>query len=538
MDLLFERFLSEERGEWPDIDLDLPTGDRRERVIQHVYEKYGRHGAGMTANVITYRDRTAAREVGKALGYSPEQVDRLSKQLARLELRRVPGADRGARRARSRRPGSIPRTSASRHFLRLLLQIQNLPRHLGQHSGGMVVAAGRLDEVVPLEPAAMPGRVVVQWDKDDCADLGIVKVDLLGLGMMAALEEAIPMIREQREGRRSTSRTCRRTIRPSTRCCTRPTRSASSRSRAARRWRRCRGNAPKRSTTSSCRWRSSGRGRSSAAWCIPSSTAGGAGAGRVPASVPRADPRAHARRAALPGAAAAHRDGRGGLHRRRGRGAAPRDGLQAIGRADDGDRGAAARRDGARGIGAAAQEQIVKSITSFALYGFPESHAASFALIAYASAYLKVHHPAAFYTALLNAQPMGFYHPATLVKDAQRHGVEVLADRRGALGLEVPVGERARVRLGLRFVQGLRRRRAERIEEEQAAIAVRGRRRISRGACALRADELDAARSGRGARRLRADAARGALAGREGRAAGGTAARPELPAEIRRRFRR
>ncbi len=199
MELLFERFLSEERGEWPDIDLDLPSGDQRERVIQHVYAKYGPHGAGMTANVITYRDRSSAREVAKALGYSPAQVDALSKRLGGWnfgEIRDPPEELKGEIAG----AGLDPEETRARHFLRLFLQIQNLPRHLGQHSGGIVVAAGRLDEVVPLEPASMPGRVVVQWDKDDCADLGIVKVDLLGLGMLAALEEAIPMIRDAREG--------------------------------------------------------------------------------------------------------------------------------------------------------------------------------------------------------------------------------------------------------------------------------------------------------------------------------------------------
>ncbi|HKF43307.1 MAG TPA: PHP domain-containing protein, partial [Thermoanaerobaculia bacterium] len=194
MDLLFERFLSEERGEWPDIDLDLPSGDQREKVIQHVYEKYGPRGAGMTANVITYRDRSAARETGKALGFSPEQVDNLSKQLGGWSFGEIrePIEELGKEIAAA---GLDPEDVRSKHFLRLFLQIQNLPRHLGQHSGGMVVAKGRLDEVVPLEPASMPGRVVVQWDKDDCADMGIVKVDLLGLGMLAAIEEAIPTIR-------------------------------------------------------------------------------------------------------------------------------------------------------------------------------------------------------------------------------------------------------------------------------------------------------------------------------------------------------
>src|SRR5438132_94499 len=190
MDLLFERFLSEERGEWPDIDLDLPSGDRRELVIQHVYEKYGRLGAAMTANVITYRGRSAAREVGKALGFDTEQVDRLAKVMNNFEF--VDPAD------------SLPRHLASvgldlnsdrvRQFARLWSEIQDLPRHLGQHSGGMVICQGQLDAVVPLENATMPGRVVVQWDKDDCAEMGIVKVDLLGLGMMAVLQDAIALV--------------------------------------------------------------------------------------------------------------------------------------------------------------------------------------------------------------------------------------------------------------------------------------------------------------------------------------------------------
>ncbi|HEV8269157.1 MAG TPA: PHP domain-containing protein, partial [Thermoanaerobaculia bacterium] len=194
MDLLFERFLSEERGEWPDIDLDLPSGDAREKVIQHVYKAYGPHGAAMTANVITYRERSAVRETAKALGFSAEQVDKLAKHLGRFSFGewREGIKDFGAEMAAV---GFDPNDVRIRHFGRLFLSAQNLPRHLGQHSGGMVVAMGRLDEVVPLEPASMEGRVVVQWDKDDCADLGIVKVDLLGLGMLGAIEEMLPTIR-------------------------------------------------------------------------------------------------------------------------------------------------------------------------------------------------------------------------------------------------------------------------------------------------------------------------------------------------------
>jgi len=148
----------------------------------------------MTANVITYRDRSAAREVAKALGYSAEQVDKLAKQFGRWHY----DQSRGDPKVLAEELASAGFDAEDRRillFATLWQRIQNLPRHLGQHSGGMVIAAGRLDEVVPLEPAAMEGRIVVQWDKDDCADLGIIKVDLLGLGMLQALEEAIPIIR-------------------------------------------------------------------------------------------------------------------------------------------------------------------------------------------------------------------------------------------------------------------------------------------------------------------------------------------------------
>ena len=192
MDLLFERFLSEERGEWPDIDLDLPSGDQRERAIQYVYERYGKLGAAMTANVITYRGRSAAREIGKALSLEPEMLDRLSKLVGTWEYRDPKDTlDRQFRDA-----GFDFEHPVIRKFFQLCLQVQDLPRHLGQHSGGMVVCQGQLDSVVPLEPATMPGRVVVQWDKEDCADMGIVKVDLLGLGMMAVLEDSLKIIRD------------------------------------------------------------------------------------------------------------------------------------------------------------------------------------------------------------------------------------------------------------------------------------------------------------------------------------------------------
>src|SRR6266851_6435514 len=173
MELLFERFLSEERGEWPDIDIDLPSGDDRERVIQYVYQTYGKMGAAMTANVITYRGRSAAREVGKALGFEVETLDRLSSLVRGWEWKDP--KDTPERQFRD--AGLDLANPRIRKFFELYLAVQDLPRHLGQHSGGMVICQGQLDSVVPLEPATMPGRVVVQWDKEDCADMGIIKVD-------------------------------------------------------------------------------------------------------------------------------------------------------------------------------------------------------------------------------------------------------------------------------------------------------------------------------------------------------------------------
>src|SRR6185369_7724667 len=192
MELLFERFLSEERGEWPDIDLDLPSGDQRERVIQYIYQRYGTHGAAMTANVITYRGRSAAREVGKVMGFDEDTITRLSSLVRAFEWK-----DPNDTTERQFRDAGLDLYDLHiKKFCELYVAVQDLPRHLGQHSGGMVICQGQLDSVVPLEPAAMPGRVVVQWDKEDCADLGIIKVDLLGLGMLAAIEECLPLIRD------------------------------------------------------------------------------------------------------------------------------------------------------------------------------------------------------------------------------------------------------------------------------------------------------------------------------------------------------
>ena len=487
MDLLFERFLSEERGEWPDIDLDLPSGDRRERVIQHVYEKYGPHGAGMTANVITYRDRSAAREVGKALGYSLVQVDRLSKQLGSWSFGEIrdPISSLAGEVAAA---GLDPEDPRTRHFLRLFLQIQNLPRHLGQHSGGMVIAAGRLDKVVPLEPASMPDRVVVQWDKDDCADLGIVKVDLLGLGMLAALEEAIPMIRAHEGVEVDLAHLPADdplVYKMLNEADTVGVFQVESRAQMASLPR----NAPKTFYDLVVQ----------VAIIRPGPIVGGMvrpfferRQGRAPVEYPHpclepilkrtlGVPLFQEQLLRIAMVAGGFTGGEAEELRR------------AMGFKRSSERMAAIEgrlRAGMteRGIVGAAQEQIVKSITSFALYGFPESHAASFALIAYASAYLRARHPAAFTAALLNAWPMGFYHPATLVKDAQRHGTQVrpIDVARSGWGCRWEEGS---VRLGLKFVKGLREATGKRIEQEQTKEPFADAGDLARR-CALRPDEL------------------------------------------------
>jgi error-prone DNA polymerase len=460
MDLLFERFLSEERGEWPDIDLDLPSGDRREQVIQHVYEKYGRLGAAMTANVITYRGKSAAREVGKTLGIDAAQVDRLAKVMNQFEF--VDPAD--TLRKRMVEAGCDLDHPTFRWFAELWNRMQDLPRHLGQHSGGMVICQGQLDSVVPLENASMPGRVVVQWDKDDCADMGLVKVDLLGLGMMAALQDAITLVNQPGLGQSAESTepiVDLARLPPDDPAVYKMLQEADtigifqveSRAQMATLPRLC----PQRFYDLVVE----------VAIIRPGPIVGN-----------MVHPYLN-RRAGREPVVYAHPSLEPILKRTLGvplfqeqllRMAMVTAGFTG-GQAEDLRRALGFKRSEKRmkdvevklragmaknGITGDVAEQIISSITAFALYGFPESHAASFALLAYASAYLKVHFPAAFYTALLNNQPMGFYHPATLVKDAQRRGVRFT-------GVDVQhsdwlcrVDTDGSIRLGLRFVSGLR----------------------------------------------------------------------------------
>jgi error-prone DNA polymerase len=468
MDLLFERFLSEERGEWPDIDLDLPSGDRRERVIQHVYDKYGAHGAAMTANVITYRGRSAAREVGKALGFDPAQIDRLAKVMNNFEFKDP--FDTLPRHLAD--VGLDLHTNRVRQFASLWGQMQDLPRHLGQHSGGMVICQGRLDACVPLENATMPGRVVVQWDKDDCADMGIVKVDLLGLGMLAAIQDALALVNGDAGGANPDARPTAEHAGP------RPIVDLA----------HLPPNDPAvykmlQEADTIGVFQVESRAQMAT---LPRLKPTGFYDLVVEVAIIRPGPivgeMVHPylnRRAGREAVVPLHPSLEPVLARTLGvplfqeqllRMAMVAAGFTG-GQAEDLRRAMGFKRSEKRmqrievqlregmarnGITGETAERIITSITSFALYGFPESHAASFALLAYASAYLKVHFPAAFYTALLNNQPMGFYHPSTLVKDAQRRGVRFQPIDVQISAWDCTVEEDGSIRLGLRYVKGLR----------------------------------------------------------------------------------
>jgi error-prone DNA polymerase len=461
MELLFERFLSEERGEWPDIDLDLPSGDRREKVIQYVYERYGRHGAAMTANVITYRGRSAAREVGKALGLPADLIERLSQLVSGWEY-----SDPGdTLLAHLDEAGCDPADPRIQHFARLWTAVQDLPRHLGQHSGGMVICRGRLDAMVPLEPATMPGRSVIQWDKDDCAALGIVKVDLLGLGMMSLLQDALEMIR-RRGGHVDLAHLPpddRRVYAMLQQADTIGVFQVESRAQMATLPRL----RPERFYDLVVQ----------VAIIRPGPIVGDMvhpylrrRAGREEATVPHpALEPILARTLGVPlfqeqllRMAMATAGFTGGEAEELRRAFGFKRSERAMKAVEEKLRAGMARQ----GITGETAEAIIRSITAFALYGFPESHAASFALLAYASAYIKAHHPAAFYAALLNNQPMGFYHPATIVRDAQRHGQVIHPADVNCSGWLCAIEPDGAVRLGLRYVRGLREEIGKRIEDE------------------------------------------------------------------------
>jgi error-prone DNA polymerase len=468
MELLFERFLSESRGEWPDIDLDLPSEEKREQAIQYVYQRYGELGAAMTANVITYRGKSAAREVGKALGFDQESLGRLSSLVSQWEWRGK--TDTMAHSFQN--AGFDVKHPRIAKYLELCMRIQDLPRHLGQHSGGMVICQGQLNCVVPLERASMPGRTVVQWDKEDCADLGIIKVDLLGLGMMAVLKDCLELV-PQHYGE---SIDLAQLPEDGEVYCT-----------------------LQRADTvgmfqveSRAQMASLPRNYPTRFYDVVVQVAiirPGPIVGKMMHPYMR-------RRQGKEKVTYPHPSLEPVLKRTLGvplfqeqllrmamtvanfTGAEAEELRRAVGMRRSWERmknleGKLRAGMTANGLDAATQEAIVQNISSFALYGFPESHAASFALIAYASAYLKVKYLAAFTCAILNNQPMGFYSPAVLVKDAQRHGLRVkpidVQVSEWACTIEHEIDRSLSLRLGLGYVKGLRRQSAEAIAGSRAA---------------------------------------------------------------------
>jgi len=460
MDLLFERFLSEERGEWPDIDLDLPSGDEREKVIQYVYERYGRRGAAMTANVCTYRGRSAAREMGKVLGFDEATLSKLSGIVGTWEWR-----DPNDTMARQFGQAGLDVSNAQiATYLDLCQRVQDLPRHLSQHSGGMVFCQGQLDSVVPLEPATMPGRVVLQWDKDDCAALGLVKVDLLGLGMMAVIKESIDFIRDHYKEEIDLAHLPQDcpdiydTIRKADTIGMFQIESCAQMASLPR-------NNPTRFYDLVTQ----------VALIRPGPIVG-----------KMTSPYLNRRQGKEP-VTYTHPSLKPVLERTMGVPLFQEQLLKMAmicsnftgGEAEELRRALGSRRSQQRmreievklragmtanGFPFKTQDEVVQFIASFALYGFPESHAASFALIAYASAFLKVRYLAGFTAALLNNWPMGFYHPSVIVKDAQRHGLRVkpidVTRSEWNCSLEQDTGA-IMLRIGLRYVRGLQQSAAD-----------------------------------------------------------------------------
>ncbi|WP_437625158.1 DNA polymerase III subunit alpha [Sorangium sp. So ce1151] len=496
--LLFERFLSEERNEPPDIDVDFEH-ERREEVIQAIYEMYGRDRAAMVSEVIAYRGKSALREVGKAFGFSPDQVDRLSGLVVHHE------ADITEQRVSE--AGLDPDDVRVRQAVLMASALEGFPRHLSIHVGGFVLSSEPLHRVAPVEPARMEGRTVIPWDKDDLDDLGFFKIDVLALGMLTAIRKALALIHADRYAELAGP--------------------------AAHAQRAARDAAPEpaavdaeRAPAPAAPWGHAGRGPAfdpiaALAQIPPEDPAVYEAIGRADtvgvfqiesraqmAMLPRLKP---SRFYDLVIEVAIVRPGpiQGGmvhpyLRRRTGQEppVSPHPCLDPIlertlgvplfqeqvmqiamvgagytpGEADQLRRDMAAwkkhgrleRHRGRliqgfaeRGISAKFGEMLYQQIQGFGEYGFPESHAASFALLVYASAWLKVHHQAAFTCALLNAQPMGFYSPSALVQDAQRHGVEVRPvcvvrsawDTTLEPGAEPSTGPA--LRLGMRLVKGL-----------------------------------------------------------------------------------
>ncbi len=473
--LVFERFLNESRKGWPDIDLDLPSGDRREAVIQEIYRRYGKHGAAMTANVISYRGRSAAREIGKALNFSPSILDRFSHLFANGDFPHT--LDLESQIEQSGLPKNHPRMPA---FVRLYHAIYGLPRHLGQHSGGMIICQNKLSSFVPLENASMPGRVVAQWDKDDCEDLGIVKVDLLGLGMMSVMQDALELCRER--GRpldlAHIPKDDEKTFEIMQHADTIGVFQIESRAQMA--------------TLPRMKPKCFYDVVIEVAIIRPGPIQGdmvhpylNRRAGKEPVSYfdDRLKPVLE-RTLGVPlfqeqmlKIAMIMADFSGDEAEELRRALSFHRSEERMNKVSVKLRAAMERKN----IAQDKIDKIIQAITSFALYGFPESHAISFAILAYASAYLKVHRAPEFYASLINNQPMGFYTPATIVKDAQRHGVKIKPVCVKKSDWRCTVLDDDTFRLGFCVVNGLRQEHGEQIERERNGDDRSAKGRIRRG---------------------------------------------------------
>lgn len=461
--LLFERFLSEGRigrdghPSWPDIDLDLPSGELRESVIQEVYTRYAPRGAAMVANVITYRGRSVVRELGKVMGLSTDVMDRFSSLYANGDFPQTLDIKEQVRLAGL--PGTHPRLQA---MLTVYHQMKGLPRHLGQHSGGMVLCPNHLDSVVPIEPASMEKRCVVQWDKDDCEELGLVKIDFLGLGMMMVLQETLALVSAQGGPGELAAipQDDQQTYERMQAADTVGVFQIESRAQMA--------------TLPRFKPKNFYDVAMQVSIVRPGPIVGKLahplirrrqGLEKVTYIDPSVD------HLVIPT-----------LERTMGvilfqeqmlkiamdlanfTGSEAEELRRAMGFTRNPERLQKALEKlrtamRAKGCNEAVVKKVAESCQSFAAYGFPESHAISFALLAYASTWLKVHWTAEFTASLLNNQPMGFYSPATLIQDGRRHGLKVKPVCVQTSQWECTVEGKNTIRLGLCYVKGVQEKR-------------------------------------------------------------------------------
>ncbi len=418
IDVLFERFISRERDEAPDIDVDFEH-ERREEVLQYIYERYGRDRAGMTGVVVTYRPRSAVRDVASALGFSRDRIDKLAAQLEHVD-----SAEQMVERVRD--GGLDPESVAGRRLIHLVTTLLSFPRHLSQHVGGMVMSRGPLSELVPIENAAMPGRTVIQWDKNDLDELGLLKVDCLSLGMLSAIRRCFDLVRKHH--------------RKSLTLASIPSEDPQVYDMVSQ-------------ADTVGVFQIESRAQMSMLprlrpHCFYDLVIEVAIVRPGPIQGDMVHPYLRRRNGEEP-VEFPNRDVRSVLHKTLGvpifQEQAMRLAIVAAGftpgEADQLRRAMGAWRktgviekfrlkliDGmvSRGYERDFAERVFKQISGFGEYGFPESHAASFALLVYVSAWLKRYHPAVFCAALINSQPMGFYAPAQLVRDAREHGVHIV----------------------------------------------------------------------------------------------------------------